>query len=296
MRTPPGFRRRGGAGALVLVAETFDDEIEALSLTEPGGLARWLEDARATAVAGGRARGWRVTLPSGRVVHLRELAHGGWLRPLTGRRFLALTRGRRALEAAARLRARGLDVPEPVLLRAVRHGPFWHMELATGFVEACLPAGRFLLTQSDPRRTLAAARAAGRAVRAFHDAGGSHPDLHVDNLLVRVTHEPPSVVVTDLEGVRVGRPLSPARRARELLRLHRSLRKRRLRDSVRRRHAAAFLTGYVSRDRSLLAALLAQPPLRVHLARAPREDRASRSSEGEDAPNDGGSPEELRNA
>ncbi len=242
-----GFQRFIGPGAVVVVADTWADEIEPLELTKPDALERWIARG-AHLVPGGRARGWRIALPeSGRAVHLRELAHGGVLRGLTGRRFLGLARAEGSLSAAVRLRARGVAVPEPVLFRALRHGPFWHVELGSAFVDGGIGAGRFLETTPSARRARRLARDLGRTVRAFHDAGGSHPDLHVDNLLVSTGPSKVSMV-TDLDGVRVGEPPSPDRRLRELSRLYRSLVKRRLGDTSL---CAAFLAGYRGADRTL---------------------------------------------
>jgi hypothetical protein len=66
-----------------------------------------------------------------------------------------------------------------------------------------------------------ALRAAGRAVRRLHDAGGLHADLHVKNLLVLPDG---AVLAADLDGARLV-PGGPARegRARQILRLDRSL-------------------------------------------------------------------------
>ena len=137
-----GFRRFTGPGAVVVVAEPWADEIEPLELTRPDALLRWIARG-ADPVPGGRARGWRLELPgSGRAIHLRELAHGGMLRGLTRRRFLGLARAERSLSAAAHLRARGVAVPEPVLFRAQRHGPFWHVELGSAFVDDSIGGGR----------------------------------------------------------------------------------------------------------------------------------------------------------
>jgi tRNA A-37 threonylcarbamoyl transferase component Bud32 len=273
-------RSRDDRAGIAWIAEAFLGELEPLGLAESGALERWLARG-AEPVRGGRARGHRIALPgSGRAVHVRELAHGGILRALTGRRFLGTRRGRQSLAAASRLRARGVGVPAPVLLRARRHGIFFHVEIGNEFVDGCTPGGRFLATASEPRRR-AAAREAGRQVRAFHEAGGSHPDLHVDNLLVDSAAEPPVITITDLDGVRVTAPPAAGRRMRELARLDRSLAKRGWSRAARRRLAAAFLDGYTAGDRRLRTALLShrrKESLRTALHRlgARREDLRDR--------------------
>lgn len=248
------FQRLRTADTVLLVAEEHWSEVACLGLTEPGGLERWCADG--TPVPGGRARGWRLALGADTVVHLREMAHGGALRRLTGRRFLRLDRAIAGLEGAAELRARGVAVPAPVLLHARRRGPFWHVVLAHAFVASSESGARLLADSADPARLARAARVAGARIRAFHDAGGSHPDLHVGNLLLDADGE---VTVVDLEGVGVGVPPSPARRRRELARLRRSLAKQGTAPPLQRRLVAAFLRGYLGRDRVLRNAVLGQP-------------------------------------
>jgi tRNA A-37 threonylcarbamoyl transferase component Bud32 len=104
-----------------------------------------------------------------------------------------------------------------------------------------------------------ASRAAGRAIRGFHDAGARHPDLHVDNLLVLEADDSqsPRVVVIDLDGVRIVRKVAARRRMAELMRLYRSLRKRRLLGAGSARVCAAFFGAYCAGDRALRSALLA---------------------------------------
>ena len=117
---PQGAARNLDVSAVrLIVADRFRDEVEALSLTEPGGIERWR--ASGTPVEGGRGGSVRVELPkSGTPVHLRPLRHGGWLRALTGRRFLGIARSAAELEVTEKLRAAGASVPDPVLVLA-RH-------------------------------------------------------------------------------------------------------------------------------------------------------------------------------
>lgn len=243
------FRLVETTDTLLQVAEEHWREVAPLALAEPGGLERWC--ATGTPVPGGRARGWRIPLGAGIDVHLREMAHGGVLRRLTGRRFLRPDRAIAGLEGAAELRARGVAVPAPVLLHARRRGPFWRLALAHEFVAGAESGDRLLSGDREPRGLVRAARAAGACVRRFHDAGGSHPDLHLGNLLVG---DGDRVTVVDLEGVRVGAPPAIAQRRRELARLLRSLSKQAVAPALRRRLVAAFLAGYLGRDEAFRAA------------------------------------------
>ena len=92
-------------------------------------------------------------------------------------------------------------------------------------------------------------------MRRFHDAGGRHADLHVKNLLLRETPRAPDAIVIDLDRGAIGAAPAPARRARELGRLWRSLAKRGVAAQVGERGVAAFLAAYCAGDRALRAAL-----------------------------------------
>src|SRR5690606_11831715 len=120
-----------------------------------------------------------------------------------------------------------------------------------------------------PAHLRALLAAAGRAVRAFHDAGGSHPDLHVGNLLVRARDDAPEVWILDLDRATAGAPPAPRERMAQLMRLVRSLHKRGLWGAAGgERGALRFLHAYVAGDRALRRALLARLPAeRRRLAR-----------------------------
>jgi tRNA A-37 threonylcarbamoyl transferase component Bud32 len=107
---------------------------------------------------------------------------------------------------------------------------------------------------------LRGARAAGAAIRRFHDAGGSHADLNIKNLLLCDCGAGIEVIVIDLDRARADRPPSPARRMRELMRLVRSIHKRGVAEVVGMRGAAAALSAYCAGDRALRRALLAHLP------------------------------------
>ena len=229
----------------LIIADGFRDEVEALRLDTLDGLERWR--ATGTPVEGGRGQSVRVELPQSRTpVHLRPLQHGGWLRAVTGRRFLGTTRPATELETTRKLRAAGAPVPVPVLVFARRRGAFWHIDVGTRFVEPSTSLQR-LLADADAARAIEAARAAGHAVRSFHDAGGSHRDLHTGNLVVGAA----GVTVVDLDGARCLETVPVARRMRELMRFERSLRKRHADQPNLESIRTAFLEGYTRGDTKL---------------------------------------------
>jgi 3-deoxy-D-manno-octulosonic acid kinase len=251
--------RASGAAGRLTVSPAWREAVAKLGLLEPGALGRWLGGA---ASAGeGRAATALAPLPgAGTRVVVRRLRHGGWLGPLLGDRYLDGERAARELAATARLRALGAPVPEPVFALALRRGPWWGHALATVYEEGAADALAFFASAPGEERVLRAAAAAGAALRRFHDAGGRHADLHVKNLLLRETRAGADVIVIDLDRGRAGAPADPARRARELGRLWRSLVKRGVADRIGRRGATAFLSAYCAGDPALRDALARRLP------------------------------------
>jgi 3-deoxy-D-manno-octulosonic acid kinase len=224
----------------------------------------------AAAGARGRAPLAVVELPGGaRRVALRSLRRGGWLGPLLGG---ALARGGRPfaeLAVTARLLAAGAPVPQPLLAIAWRSGAVWRAALGTAFLDDAVDAATALAAPPPRRRLLLLLATAGRAVRRFHDVGGSHPDLHVGNLLVRERGGAAEAWIVDLDGARAGALPGPDERMAQLMRLHRSLVKRGLLVAAGgERGSLWFLHAYVAGDRALRRALLARLPAeRRRLAR-----------------------------
>ena len=65
------FRYFATPRRVVWLAEDWADELEQFELVAPGALERWVRGA--CEVEGGRARGWRIALPSGRALFLRTI-------------------------------------------------------------------------------------------------------------------------------------------------------------------------------------------------------------------------------
>jgi tRNA A-37 threonylcarbamoyl transferase component Bud32 len=253
-RLPPGFVARRAGRSLLVVAQRFESAARAGGLCAPDALERV---ERAPPFEVGRGATALLALPNGgpRVV-VRRVRHGGWLGPVLGGALLGVGRPLAELRVGAALRERGAPVAEPAFVIARRRlGPLWSAAVATVAEEGAHDALAFLGSAPGCARVVRAARVAGRAVRRFHDAGGSHGDLHVKNLLVREAPGRTECIVIDLDRARLRTTLSPARRMRELMRLHRSLVKRRLLDGVGARGLAAFFAAYAGRDRVLRAAL-----------------------------------------
>jgi len=267
VRSMQAFEEISGSSRYLLVAKAHRDAVIRLGLPVPRVARRLLASG---AAAAGRTRTAVVALPGQTSrLHLRPLRHGGALGGLRRAALFGLRRPIRELAATARLHGAGAPVPEPVLVTGWRlRGPFWSAVVGTLHVAQSLDGVSLLDAEPSPVRLLRAAAAAGRAVRSFHDAGGRHADLHVKNLVFREGDAATEAWVVDLDKVRVSRVPGARRRAVELMRLYRSLLKRRLLGRVGERGCARFLAAYVAGDRDLRRALrphLRREKLRVAL-------------------------------
>jgi hypothetical protein len=257
------FEERREPSGYLLVAQPFAAAAQRLGLPAPHAFDALLRSAGG---ASGRARTAIVALPGCDArMHVRPVQHGGWLGPLWGRRLFGLARPVEELRVTARLGAAGAAVPRPVLVAGARRsGPLWEAAVATVHEEGSCDGVALLATKPGREALRAAASAAGRAVRCFHDAGGRHADLHVKNLLFRPAAGGFDVIVIDLDRARAGSAPDASRRMAELMRLYRSLVKRGLLEIVGARGCAAFFAAYTGGDLAL------RRELRTHL---PRERR-----------------------
>jgi len=251
---PDPFRIHAGVAGRLVVHRDFEDAVRAAGFPDRDAVREFF----ARAVAGG-AHGRQATaaiaLPGrSERIHLRPVRHGGVFGPLWGDRLMGLGRPIRELRTTETLRQRGAPVPQAILAAGWRAAPLWTAVLGTLHVERSLDGLAWLERDPEAGRIVACAAAAGRAVRAFHDAGGRHADLHIKNLLVR-TGESEGVLVIDLDRARAGEPPSPGRRMREISRLYRSLLKRRVFERVGREGRAAFFEAYTGGDAEIGRAL-----------------------------------------
>jgi tRNA A-37 threonylcarbamoyl transferase component Bud32 len=221
---PAGFEVVREGGTTLVLRSDLASALRASGVDRP-------EEAAAAAGPGARSfegRGRPVSFPvegaPGLRVVARRYLRGGLLRGLAGDLFPGSGRFLRELRVAEELRRRGAPVPEPlgVVVRDAGAGTArgWFLSREA---EGCEDLRSVLrrLGPGDPGRR-GALRAAGRAVRRFHDAGGLHGDLHVKNLLVGPGGE--EALVADLDGARVEEGgLSREQRAVQILRLDRSL-------------------------------------------------------------------------
>lgn len=196
--------RRGRKAGYVLAAEAA---AVTAALFDP--------DPLETGEIGGRGRIDRFSLNEGEGI-VRRYRRGGAVARLLGDRYLA-NRMLDEFRLTARLHTAGAAVPEPLGVVWERRGVWYRGGLATRAFQgetlhACLDRGGV-----DP----VLLRECGRRIRDLHDAGLWHADLHVKNILVNGD----AIRIIDLDNARLGRALSRIARARNLLRLRRSLEK-----------------------------------------------------------------------
>jgi 3-deoxy-D-manno-octulosonic acid kinase len=197
-------------------------------------------------------RGTGVRIPCGKGFGvLKHYRRGGWMAGLSVDLYLwsGLERSRPFHEwrMLARLHTQGLPVPRPLLARVLRHGWRYTGDLLT----AELPYARSLsawlaavpLDGSTWQRI-------GSVIRRFHGARVEHADLNAHNILLNEAGE---ISLLDFDK---GRICARAGRwqARNLARLHRSLRK--LKDEGRVPHwneadFEALTRGYAKEDARL---------------------------------------------
>jgi tRNA A-37 threonylcarbamoyl transferase component Bud32 len=257
--TPPGFVAVNGRDGRWLADAEIADALGRAHLLEAEGVRAALARAEG---ASGRARTALVSIGAARLV-LRGVRRGGLLGPLLGGALLTPDRPLREIAVTAALRSAGAPVPRPAFGAAFRSGPsglVWNGAVATFFEVGARDAESWLRDAATPATLPCALTSAGEAMRRFHDAGGSHPDLHGKNLLVREVGERCEIVVIDLDRARVEAQVTPRARMGQLMRLYRSLLKRDLLRVVGDAGCATFFDAYVQQDRALRDAMLARLP------------------------------------
>ena len=211
---PPGFERHAASGAEVLLRTDVAAALLACGIADPDTLR-----LRADATYRGRGKPFGVEVDGAGRVFVRPYLHGGMLGRVTG--DLHAGDGRFAEEVQAHLDAAAAGVPVCEVFGYVSR-PAGGVFRRGWLVLRELPGARDLrdvltgdLAPSRRRELLAAA---GHAMRALHDAGFDHPDLHLRNLLL---DDAGALRVLDLDRVRRRVSLSRERRIAGLFRFDR---------------------------------------------------------------------------
>lgn len=218
-RIPDGFARTR-RGRLSLLVRASAPELAAL-------LQRWATGTLppARALLGGRGGIGAFQLRPDLVAVLRPYRRGGLMKRVNRAHYFGVRpRPFRELRASEALRAAGVATPE-VLGAAVR----WDAPgsycgaLATREVPGAINLWHYLQMAPAAERG-PACTAAAAVTRSMHDAGAVHPDLNLQNYLVRRTASGFEAWVIDLDRVRFGRITARTRQA-AFDRICRSIRK-----------------------------------------------------------------------
>lgn len=149
---------------------------------------------------------------------VRLCRRGGLLGLVLKDAYLLINRPQCELQAHLRLYELGLSTPEPLGAAWERRGLWYRGAVATREVDA-VDLAAFLT--AEPVNAGDVLREVGRLIRRMHDLGCYHADLQVRNILMG--RDGPCLI--DFDKARLYRRLSELRRARNLLRLRRSLSK-----------------------------------------------------------------------
>ncbi len=218
----PGFETVRAIGTITLLRQNGDDLGAAFDRPQPR-LARGIPAL--------------VSTPAGTEAVLKRYFRGGWVRFL-GARYLSWSPLRREIAVAEHLRRHGVGAPEILAARAERSPWGWYrLEILSRRIPEAERLSDRLRALTGRRRTHALGLVSG-SIRKLHDAGVVHGDLNVDNIL----WSPWGIHFVDFDRAKIRARVSRRDRTRDLRRLLRSARKRRLpiffTDSTR------FLRGY----------------------------------------------------
>lgn len=194
----------------------------------------WVREAHRDAVAdalvegrgcepahvGGRGTTLRFAYPGGSGI-VRQYRRGGLVRYLLADAYFMDNRPRAELEVHEYLYRAGLATPMPLGAAWSQRGPWFQGCYATQEMEA---PNLLSLFEQNPDGISALARSCGAVIRRMHDLGVYHADLQVKNLLADAAG---GVYIIDFDKASRRALLGAKARARNLLRLRRSLEKHR---------------------------------------------------------------------
>ncbi len=178
--------------------------------------------ARLEAIPGAKGRGGVGRLQiRGRDLVVRPYRRGGVLGVLLNDRYSHSARARRELEVLHQLQMQGVSVVTPIAALAKKGLAFWRLRLCTEWLPDAMTVPAFLAAFPDCRRQTA--EAVGLVVRQAFAAGLRHPDLHLDNVLVRGTGQQVHAVLVDLDRARIAGPMTDRARDDMLVRMQRHI-------------------------------------------------------------------------
>lgn len=210
-----------GSGTRLLVRRGY--EIYA-PLLAPGGtaVARMVAES---VVLGGRQAHPVIRLPTGESVVVRWYRRGSAFGYLNRSYYFLGNRSLDEVRATVRAGQAGIRVPQVLVAAEQQVGPAYNATLATRWVEGGRDGASWFSVASPTAREVMLEET-GRQIALLHESGISHPDLILRNLLVVEVpgRSEPAVYLLDFDRARLSdSPTAPARRARDLRRLGRSV-------------------------------------------------------------------------
>jgi hypothetical protein len=170
--------------------------------------------------AKGRGGIGRLTVAD-RILVVRPYRRGGALGSLLNDRYSQPHRAKQELEVLHKLQQEGVPVVAPLAALAKKGRAFWRLRLCTEWLSDALTVPAFLAEYPNRRRQTA--EAVGLVVRLAFRAGLRHPDMHLDNVLVRPSGDRVRAVLVDLDRARIDAPLTDRARDDMLVRMQRHL-------------------------------------------------------------------------
>lgn len=152
---------------------------------------------------------------------VRPYRRGGALGSLLNDRYSQPHRAKQELEVLYKLQQEGVPVVAPVAAVAKKGRAFWRLRICTERLRDAKTVPAFLAEFPERRRQ--AAEAVGLVIRLAFRAGLKHPDLHLDNVLVRPSGDKVRAVLVDLDRARIEPPLTDRVRDDMLVRMQRHL-------------------------------------------------------------------------
>ncbi|MGD9762982.1 MAG: lipopolysaccharide kinase InaA family protein [Candidatus Binatia bacterium] len=219
LTAPPGFCT-SREGRLQIVAREDLPQVTVL-------LRRWAAGALPPGrpLEGGRGAAAAFALDSRLSVVLRPYRRGGLVARFNQARYLGFSpRPFEELRTATAISAAGVPTPEPLGAAVLWDCPgVYRGAVATREVAGASNLWRHLQSVAVPARAAACAAAAA-AARQLHHAGALHPDLNLQNFLVRAGGGGLEAWLIDLDGVRFA-PVTARARRNAFERVCRSIRK-----------------------------------------------------------------------
>lgn len=181
----------------------------------------------------------------------KQMRHGGLLARLLGSRYLDRRKPLNEMRIVSHALAHGVPtaaLPAVITKRAIP--PFYRYWAFSQELPDAVDLLAYMRTHPPRRERIPAIAAAAQAVRAMHDAGLFHADLHLKNILVRLADaESPEAFIIDFDKALLAPHMTVRMRFKNLRRLWKSAEKARAAGfDITRSDMFRFLVEYAGPD------------------------------------------------